>query len=98
MLRLVWLLRISCGFFGSEADRRASATSFILDELDAIVQQVPSRGRHPNSRLLAGTVGLNHLTDTAQIAMLRCCEHALADGLLCKFGSLVAPTEHLLTR
>ena len=39
MLRFVWLPWSSCGFFGSAADRRASAISFILDELAAILQK-----------------------------------------------------------
>ena len=44
-------------------------------------RKVPSRGRHRNSLLFAGTVGLNHRSDTAQIAMLRWCEIGLASSL-----------------
>ena len=53
-------------------------------------RKVSSRGRHRNSLLFAGTVGLNHRSGTAQTAMLPWCEIGLASSLQCEFGSNVA--------
>ena len=51
------------------------------DEFDVTCRKDPTHGRNGNCRLLVGNVGFNRRTNTAQIAMLRWCDVALADDL-----------------